>query len=93
MSKRLLTVAVIVLVFRQADWGHGAEARKVTFSYSAVSMFWFPVKVALEKGFFGNKGIEPQVIQMNGISPRSRWPMAYRFFAQYFPCSQTLYSN
>ena len=39
MSKRLLTVAVIVLVFRQADWGHGSEARKVTFSYSAVSMF------------------------------------------------------
>ena len=32
MSKRLLTVVVIVLVFRQADWGHGAEARKVTFS-------------------------------------------------------------
>jgi len=29
-------------------------------------MFWFPMKVALEKGFFRNKGIEPQLIQMNG---------------------------
>ena len=89
MSKRLLTVAVIVLVFRQADWGHGADARKVTFSYSAVSMFWFPMKVALEKGFFRNKGIEPQLIQMNGISPRSRWPMAISIFRSIFP----LFSN
>jgi ABC-type nitrate/sulfonate/bicarbonate transport system substrate-binding protein len=66
MSKRLLTAAVILLVFRHADLAHGAEARKVAFSYSAVSMTWFPVKVALEKGFFRNEGIEPQLIQMNG---------------------------
>ena len=44
----------------------GAEARKVTFSYSAVSMTWFPVKVAVEKGFFRSEGIEAQLIQMNG---------------------------
>ena len=44
----------------------GADLRKVTFSYSAVSMTWFPVKVALEKGFFRNEGLEPQLIQMNG---------------------------
>jgi ABC-type nitrate/sulfonate/bicarbonate transport system substrate-binding protein len=43
-----------------------ADLRKVTFSYSAVSMTWFPVKVALEKGFFRNEGLEPQLIQMNG---------------------------
>src|ERR1044071_2368 len=42
------------------------EARRVTFSYSAVSMTWFPVKVALEKGFFRNEAIEAQLIQMNG---------------------------
>jgi NitT/TauT family transport system substrate-binding protein len=42
------------------------EPRKVTFSYSAVSMTWFPVKVALEKGLFRNEGLEPQLIQMNG---------------------------
>lgn len=66
MSKRLLTAAVILLVSRHADLAHGAEARKAAFSYSAVSMTWFPVKVALEKGFFLNEGIEPQLIQMNG---------------------------
>jgi ABC-type nitrate/sulfonate/bicarbonate transport system substrate-binding protein len=66
MSKRLLTAAVILFASRHADLAHGAEARKVAFSYSAVSMTWFPVKVALEKGFFRNEGIEPQLIQMNG---------------------------
>lgn len=44
----------------------GAETRKTTFSYSAVSMTWFPVKVAVEKGFFHNEGLDPQLIQMNG---------------------------
>ena len=29
-------------------------------------MTWFPVKVAVEKGFFRNEGLEPQLIQMNG---------------------------
>jgi len=43
-----------------------ADARKVTFSYSAVSMTWFPVKVAVERGFFRTEGLEPQLIQMNG---------------------------
>src|SRR5438067_608874 len=43
-----------------------ADLKKVTFSYSAVSMTWFPVKVALEKRFFRNEGLEPQLIQMNG---------------------------
>jgi NitT/TauT family transport system substrate-binding protein len=43
-----------------------AELRKVTLSYSAVSMTWFPVKVAVEKGFFRQEGLEPQLIQMNG---------------------------
>ena len=43
-----------------------AETRKITLSYSAVSMTWFPVKLAVEKGFFRNEGLEPQLIQMNG---------------------------
>jgi NitT/TauT family transport system substrate-binding protein len=29
-------------------------------------MTWFPVKVAVEKGFFRNEGLDPQLIQMNG---------------------------
>lgn len=43
-----------------------AEGHKITLSYSAVSMTWFPVKVAVEKGFFRQEGLEPQLIQMNG---------------------------
>ena len=59
-----LIAALFVLPWlRQAA---AADLRKVTFSYSAVSMTWFPVKVALDKGFFRNEGIEPQLIQMNG---------------------------
>lgn len=44
----------------------GGDLRKVTLSYSAVSMTWFPVKVAVDKGFFRHEGLEPQLIQMNG---------------------------
>ena len=43
-----------------------SDLRKATFSYSAVSMTWFPVKVAIARGFFGQEGIEPELIQMNG---------------------------
>ena len=39
----------------QTDLSFATEARKVTLSYSAVSMTWFPVKVAVEKGFFRNE--------------------------------------
>ena len=48
------------------DQRAAAELSKVTLSYSAVSMTWFPVKVAVEKGFFRDEGLEPQLIQMNG---------------------------
>ena len=61
-----LLFLLLVSVFVQANPVAGAEARKVTLSYSAVSMTWFPVKVAVEKGFFRNEGLEPQLIQMNG---------------------------
>ncbi len=66
MSKRLLTAALIVAAFSLADLARAAETRKVTFSYSAISMTWFPVKVAVDEGFFREEGIEPQLIQMNG---------------------------
>jgi NitT/TauT family transport system substrate-binding protein len=64
ISSVSLLVAISALLC--ASRAVGADLRKVTFSYSAVSMTWFPVKVALEKGFFRNEGIEPQLIQMNG---------------------------
>ncbi len=40
--------------------------RKITLSYSAVSMTWLPVKVAVDKGFFREQGLDPQLIQMRG---------------------------
>ena len=49
-----------------AEPSAAGDARKVTLSYSAISLTWFPVKVAVEKGFFRNEGLEPQLIQMNG---------------------------
>ena len=64
--KQLFTVALLGFAVVQPDLAIGAEARKVTLSYSAISMTWFPVKVAVEKGFFRNEELEPQLIQMNG---------------------------
>jgi NitT/TauT family transport system substrate-binding protein len=62
----LLQVTFLLLSFLAAQAAAGPELRKVTLSYSAVSMTWFPVKVAVEKGFFRSEGLEPQLIQMNG---------------------------
>jgi ABC-type nitrate/sulfonate/bicarbonate transport system substrate-binding protein len=64
--KRLFTLALLGLTIVQTNLAVCADARKVTLSYSAISMTWFPVKVAIEKGFFRNEGLEPQLIQMNG---------------------------
>ena len=68
LRARLYFVPLIATLFvlptlRQAA---AVDLRKVTFSYSAVSLTWYPVKVALEKGFFRSEGLEPQLIQMNG---------------------------
>ena len=65
MSK-IYCLAVLLLAVAQTNLAVAADARKVTLSYSAISMTWFPVKVAIEKGFFRNEGLEPQLIQMNG---------------------------
>ncbi len=66
MLKLLLLQFLPLLAIALPANSAAPEARKVTFSYSAVSMTWFPVKVALEKGFFRQEGLEPQLIQMNG---------------------------
>ena len=44
----------------------GQDLKKITISYSAVSMTWLPIKVAVEKGFFRAEGLEPQLVQMRG---------------------------
>jgi NitT/TauT family transport system substrate-binding protein len=59
-------VLLTLFSFSLSQAGLAADARKVTLSYSAVSLTWFPVKVAVEKGFFRSEGLEPQLIQMNG---------------------------
>ena len=64
--KCFFTLALLGLILARSDLAVAAEARKVTLSYSAVSMTWFPVKVAVEKGYFRSEGLEPQLIQMNG---------------------------
>lgn len=66
LQKCAVVLVFLVLSLLRSNPTSGADARKVTFSYSAVSMTWFPVKVAVEKGFFRNEGLEPQLIQMNG---------------------------
>jgi NitT/TauT family transport system substrate-binding protein len=65
-EKSTIVLLLFVLDFLAASPLFGAATRKTTFSYSAVSMTWFPVKVAVEKGFFRNEGLDPQLIQMNG---------------------------
>jgi NitT/TauT family transport system substrate-binding protein len=61
-------IVLLFFIFDFMAYGRlfGAETRKTTFSYSAVSMTWFPVKLAVEKGFFRDEGLDPQLIQMNG---------------------------
>ncbi len=64
--RRCFLVSLILPLALLANNAVKAEPRKVAFSYSAVSMTWFPVKVALQNGFFRHEGLEPQLIQMNG---------------------------
>ncbi len=58
----LLSAAVVLTATRLA----AQELKKITLSYSAVSMTWLPVKVAVDRGFFRAEGLEPQLIQMRG---------------------------
>jgi NitT/TauT family transport system substrate-binding protein len=66
MFKFFLLAYLLVLTSPPPASPAAVDTRKVTFSYSAVSMTWFPVKVALESGFFRQENLEPQLIQMNG---------------------------
>jgi NitT/TauT family transport system substrate-binding protein len=66
VGRLLLQLSFLFLAWVGAQAAAGSDLKKVTLSYSAVSMTWFPVKVAVEKGFFRQEGLEPQLIQMNG---------------------------
>jgi NitT/TauT family transport system substrate-binding protein len=59
----VLSAAVLLVATNHAA---AQTPRKITLSYSAVSMTWLPVKAAVDKGFFREQGLEPQLIQMRG---------------------------
>jgi NitT/TauT family transport system substrate-binding protein len=62
----ILTLLSITVALTAATRLAAQELKKITLSYSAVSMTWLPVKVAVEKGFFRAEGLEPQLVQMRG---------------------------
>lgn len=74
MNKRLCSVPIVVILTLlcaaatlTAPMPGAAQAvRKITLSYSAISMTWLPIKVAVERGFFREEGLEPQLVQMRG---------------------------
>jgi NitT/TauT family transport system substrate-binding protein len=70
VKKSLLFLCGVVLVVAAAARAEGQvekkPLKKVTLSYSAVSMTWLPIKVAVAKGFFYEEGLDPQLVQMRG---------------------------
>lgn len=62
----ILTLLCITVALTAATRLAAQERKKITLSYSAVSMTWLPVKVAVEKGFFRDEGLAPVLIQMRG---------------------------
>jgi NitT/TauT family transport system substrate-binding protein len=70
VKKSLLLLCGVVLVVAAAARAEGQvekkPLKKVTLSYSAVSMTWLPIKVAVAKGFFYEEGLDPQLVQMRG---------------------------
>src|ERR1700752_1153266 len=71
-TKALLAIALLTLglcpntLKAQATPGAHKQLQKITFSYPAISMTWLPLKVAVDKGFFADEGLEPNLIFMRG---------------------------
>lgn len=53
-------------VLAQATSRTDRPLQKVTISYTAVSMTWLPLRVAVDKGFFADEGIEATLVLMRG---------------------------
>jgi ABC-type nitrate/sulfonate/bicarbonate transport system substrate-binding protein len=53
-------------VLAQATSKPDRPLQKITISYPAVSMTWLPIRVAVDKGFFADEGVEPSLILMRG---------------------------
>lgn len=65
LALAMLLVVVFPLAARGQPQG-GRPLKRVILSYSAVSLSWLPVKVAAERGFFREEGLDPQLVQMRG---------------------------
>jgi ABC-type nitrate/sulfonate/bicarbonate transport system substrate-binding protein len=65
-SRLALALCVAAVVLAHPTRAAAQTPRKITLSYSAVSMTWLPVKAAVEKGLFREQGLEPLLIQMRG---------------------------
>lgn len=71
-TKALIAIALLTLglcpntLKAQATPGAHKQLQKITFSYPAISMTWLPLKVAVDKGFFADEGLEPNLIFMRG---------------------------
>jgi len=71
-TKTLVAITLLILgispnaLEAQAIPGDHKPLQKVTFSYPAISMTWLPLRVAVDKGFFADEGLEPNLIFMRG---------------------------
>ena len=63
--RRLFVAAALIAALSTAP-ADAQAPRKITIAYSAVSMTWLPVQAAVDKGFFRDEGLEPQLIQVRG---------------------------
>ncbi len=87
--KCFFPLALLGLILARSDLAVAAEARKVTLSYSAVSMTWFPVKVAVEKGFFRSEGLGAAAdSDERQRRHRRAGQRPYRFLIEYFTGAQ-----
>ena len=62
----LILCALFLSIASTPTMAAQAPHQKVTFSYTAVSLTWLPLKVAVDKGFLAEEGIEPNLILMRG---------------------------
>src|SRR6185369_4018220 len=61
----ILALGLIVTSSPVFSWA-AQGAQRVTMSYTAVSLTWLPLKVAVDRGFFAEEGIEPNLVLMRG---------------------------
>jgi NitT/TauT family transport system substrate-binding protein len=66
ISFSILSVFASYSLAAQSTSASDKTAQKVTLSYTAVSLTWLPLRVALAKGFFADEGLDPNLVLMRG---------------------------